>query len=199
MFEPSKIPFRQSKNYRAERYKPCTLIVLHYTAGGELSPTVKYLAEPNPAGASAHYVVGRTEAEGIVQLVNLDDVAYHAGDSHYPDLKGVVKDGVSFSSVGIEICNWGPLTPQANGSFQNCYKQKYFGLTVKIEENYWEPFTDYQYEAVAALCKIIMAKFPLITLDRIIGHSDVSPGRKIDPGPAWDWEMFRKQLTGGDK
>jgi len=192
MFDSSNIPFRQSVNYRPERHQTCSLIVLHYTASGALEPTVDYLCKTNPAKASAHYVVGRTAAEGVAQLVNLDDVAYHAGESHYPDAKGVTKDGVSFFSVGIEICNWGPLTLDPDGYFENCYRQRVTGRpAIKIGDGWWEKFTDFQYAAVAELCRLIMAKFPLITVERIVGHSDVSPGRKIDPGPAWDWDRFR--------
>jgi AmpD protein len=40
----------------------------------------------------------------------------------------------------------------------------------------------------------LIAHYPLLSADRIVGHSDIAPGRKTDPGPAFDWKRFRRQL-----
>ena len=74
------VPFVPSINFRKGRTQPCTLLVLHYTAGGDFDATVDYLVKPNPASASAHLVVARSPEEakkhpgGVVQLVDFDDV-----------------------------------------------------------------------------------------------------------------------------
>jgi N-acetyl-anhydromuramoyl-L-alanine amidase len=53
------------------------------------------------------------------------------------------------------------------------------------------PYTDAQYAALGALLPMLLAAYPRITPDRIVGHSDVAPGRKTDPGPSFDWERVR--------
>ena len=101
------VPFVPSVNFRKGRTQPCTLLVLHFTAGGDFDATADYLAKANPAQASAHFLVARDAGdsrkhpEGVVQLVDLDDVVYHAGESSWEG-----KHGVNSFSVGIEICNY---------------------------------------------------------------------------------------------
>lgn len=53
------------------------------------------------------------------------------------------------------------------------------------------PYTQAQYSSLATLTYDLLIAYPSISLDRIVGHSDVSPGRKSDPGPAFDWRHYR--------
>lgn len=55
-------------------------------------------------------------------------------------------------------------------------------------------YTDAQYEALTRVTGDIMRIYPQITLERIVGHSDVAPGRKTDPGEAFDWARYRASL-----
>jgi AmpD protein len=57
------------------------------------------------------------------------------------------------------------------------------------------PFTARQYTETARLCRMLMDRFPAISPDRIVGHQDVAPGRKWDPGRQWDWPRFARSLT----
>jgi len=57
------------------------------------------------------------------------------------------------------------------------------------------PFTDAQYRETARLCRLLMQRYPAITDDRIVGHQDIAPGRKWDPGRQWDWQHFRRSLA----
>ena len=56
------------------------------------------------------------------------------------------------------------------------------------------PFTQKQYRTLARLCRDLRRLYPAITPGRIVGHSDVAPGRKTDPGPGFDWKLFQKLL-----
>jgi AmpD protein len=55
-------------------------------------------------------------------------------------------------------------------------------------------YTPVQYEKLAAVSCRLMEVYPAINHARIVGHSDIAPGRKTDPGPAFDWPYFRKLL-----
>jgi len=71
-----------------------------------------------------------------------------------------------------------------------------FSIGIELEGTDETPYTDVQYRKLAALAESVMAAWPEITQDRITGHSDIAPGRKTDPGPAFDWAHFRSLLRG---
>ncbi|MBU0808680.1 MAG: 1,6-anhydro-N-acetylmuramyl-L-alanine amidase AmpD [Gammaproteobacteria bacterium] len=69
-----------------------------------------------------------------------------------------------------------------------------FSLGIELEGADDLPFTAAQYAALIALTQQLQAAYPAITLARICGHSDIAPGRKTDPGPAFDWQRMRLAL-----
>ncbi|MES2826212.1 MAG: 1,6-anhydro-N-acetylmuramyl-L-alanine amidase AmpD [Pseudomonadota bacterium] len=56
-------------------------------------------------------------------------------------------------------------------------------------------YTHNQYIALADVTRQILAAYPKITPERIVGHSDIAPQRKTDPGSAFDWALFHSLLT----
>lgn len=70
-----------------------------------------------------------------------------------------------------------------------------FSIGIELEGCDEEPFTAQQYESLVSVTQQLMAKYPEITRDRIVGHSDIAPGRKTDPGPHFDWAHFRAQCA----
>jgi N-acetyl-anhydromuramoyl-L-alanine amidase len=70
-----------------------------------------------------------------------------------------------------------------------------FSIGIELEGCDDVPYTERQYAELAAVSRAIMAAYPDITPTRIVGHSDIAPGRKTDPGPAFDWEYFRTRLA----
>jgi len=56
------------------------------------------------------------------------------------------------------------------------------------------PFTKRQYLETARLCKSLIKHYPNISVSRIVGHQDIAPGRKWDPGKTWDWKRFFQAL-----
>jgi len=56
------------------------------------------------------------------------------------------------------------------------------------------PFTAAQYRETARLCRALLLRLPKGSRQRIVGHQDVAPGRKWDPGRQWDWAHFRRSL-----
>ncbi len=69
-----------------------------------------------------------------------------------------------------------------------------FSLGIELEGTDDQPFTEPQYAALIALVEQLRCVYPDITPERICGHSDIAPGRKTDPGPAFDWARLRAAL-----
>jgi AmpD protein len=64
-------------------------------------------------------------------------------------------------------------------------------IGIELEGTDDVPFTEAQYHSLEALCAALMLEYPDITLARIVGHVDIAPGRKTDPGPCFDWIRLR--------
>ncbi|MDP8163040.1 1,6-anhydro-N-acetylmuramyl-L-alanine amidase AmpD [Pasteurella skyensis] len=79
--------------------------------------------------------------------------------------------------------------------FQKREKCNEFSIGIELEGSNEQPFTEYQYQSLVKLTKIIIQHYPQITLERIVGHCDIAPLRKIDPGKYFDWVYYRKLLT----
>ncbi|MFZ4528953.1 MAG: N-acetylmuramoyl-L-alanine amidase [Undibacterium curvum] len=135
-------------------------LILHYTAIDE--PTsLRVLSQQ---GVSAHYLVGDRSPVKVWQLVDESRMAYHAGLSEW---KGNSK--LNPSSVGIEIVN--------------------FGYKDTPEGRVYYPFPQEQIDRVIALSKDIVQRYQ-IRPEYVLGHSDIAPQRKSDPGPLFPWKQF---------
>jgi AmpD protein len=95
------------------------------------------------------------------QFVDLDDRAWHAGQSTWQ---------------GKERCND-------------------FSIGIELEGTDDQPFTEAQYATLIQLTQQIQQHYPAIKNERIVGHSDIAPGRKTDPGPLFDWSRYRQGLS----
>ena len=71
-----------------------------------------------------------------------------------------------------------------------------FSIGIELEGVDDQPYTERQYRALIAVGRALLTRYPALTLDRVVGHSDIAPERKTDPGPAFDWAYFRQQLAG---
>jgi len=70
-----------------------------------------------------------------------------------------------------------------------------FSIGIELEGTDDIPYTAEQYQQLTALTLCLQNKFPAIIMDNIVGHCDIAPLRKTDPGPAFDWAYFRQCLT----
>ena len=70
-----------------------------------------------------------------------------------------------------------------------------FSVGIEMEGTDNLAYTDEQYTALAALTMTLQHQYPKITSGTIVGHSDMAPGRKTDPGPAFDWVRYQTLLT----
>ncbi len=69
-----------------------------------------------------------------------------------------------------------------------------FSIGIELEGTDFEAFTDIQYERLAEITKLLLMEYRGLTTDRIVGHSDIAPERKTDPGPFFDWQRFHGSL-----
>lgn len=70
-----------------------------------------------------------------------------------------------------------------------------FSLGIELEGTDDQPYSDAQYASLAELSRQLLAAYPALTAQRIRGHSDIAPGRKTDPGPAFDWQRLYAAVT----
>ena len=161
-----KIIQTPSPNQNERRYA-VDMLVLHYT-GMEDGPSALARMQDPEAQVSAHYMVD--EAGDIYQLVDETQRAWHAGLSSWQG------DGdLNSRSVGIEIVNGGHNIPLPDGSLP--------------------PFYLAQIGAVIELSNAIIARHH-IPQSRVVGHSDIAPERKDDPGEHFPWEDLAARGVG---
>lgn len=118
-----------------------------------------YFSEIADLKVSSHLFIERCGK--VVQFVNLNDRAWHAGRSTYQG-----QEECNDYSIGIEL--------EGTDSIQ---------------------YTDAQYQTLSELIPAILSAYPQITPYRITGHEFIAPGRKTDPGNAFNWQMLFQGLN----
>lgn len=184
-----QVDFRETPN-RSGRIEP-RYLVMHYTAGTSAEGSIRWMQNPL-AKASAHLVIGRDGS--IVQMVPFNLKAWHAGISRWYDLSGL-----NSHSIGIELDNAGKLEFQG-GEWHHPLGRVYPEEEVMIarhkfgeEEEGWHTYTEVQLETAIQVAATLMEKYEF---EDVLGHEDISPDRKIDPGPAFPMGNFRSRVMG---
>lgn len=174
-------------------------IIIHFTAGGSGESSAKYLCS-SQAQASAHLVVGRDGS--VYQLVPFNKVAWHAGSSSYIFPDGERRAGFNNSSIGIEIDNAGNLE-KCGDQYKSWFGRLYTAGEVfegihrnETSPRYWHTYTEKQIEAVQEICSLLINEYGI---KHILGHEEVAPGRKLDPGPAFPLDTMRELLLSSSR
>lgn len=118
---------------------------------------------------SSHYLIGDSPAT-IYKLVDENDRAWHAGESEWEG-----RTWLNSSSIGIEIVNPG-YTDSPTGRV-------------------WYPYNEDQVQALIVLLKDVIARNH-IDPRHVLGHSDIAPLRKLDPGPMFPWKRLAREGIG---
>lgn len=165
----------------------------------------RFVASPNrdarPAGRAIDLLVihhislppGEFGGPGIVELfTNRLDPAAHP---YYSTLAGmkvsahflVCRDGALWQFVPCAERAW----HAGESSWKGRARCNDFSIGIELEGTGEAPFTAAQYRQLARLTRALQARYPIRD---IVGHSDIAPGRKSDPGPRFDWTRYRALL-----
>lgn len=168
-------------------------LVMHYTAGRDAQSSVESLCTRKPSGnASAHLVIGRDG--GITQLAPFNVETWHAGISCWGSLSGMNK-----YSIGIELDNAGRLM-QVGGKYR-----AWFGAEIPEDEVVkarhkneteiacWQAYSEKQISRAQEVAQLLADQYKLLD---ILGHEDIAPRRKSDPGPAFPLPNIRAAVLG---
>lgn len=109
---------------------------------------------------SSHYLITDDEPPRVYQLVDESRRAWHAGQSEWYG-----RSDLNAASIGIEIVNRGPI------------------------KGGWQPYSESQIQTLEVLLKDIVTRHQILARN-VIGHSDIAPQRKQDPGPAFPWKRL---------
>ena len=161
-----KVEAHPSPNFN-DRKHPVDMLVFHYT-GMETGQQALDRMCDRSAEVSAHYMVW--EDGRVVQLVGEDKRAWHAGVSSW---KG--DEDLNSRSIGIEIVNGGHDWP--------------------LPGDVLPPYPQVQIDALIRLTQGILERWD-IPQKRIVGHSDIAPARKDDPGEQFPWAQLSRYGIG---
>lgn len=160
---------------------PLDMIIIHhigskdgklYSVSGTITWFTSTDAHKNPQTGvienqvSAHYVIPRAPHPDcdVVQFVKDTDTAYHAGVSQWT-VDGKVRNNINNYSIGIELEGDGNLVE----------------------------YTDFQYTTLIELLSTLIGKYK-ISGNQIVGHQDIAPTRKVDPGQKFDWDRIHRGI-----
>ena len=100
-----------------------------------------------------------------------------------------------------EIVQYVPFGKRAWHAGDSCFDGQTacndFSIGIELEGQDTEPYTEIQYTQLAAVMQALVAAYPGLSLERVAGHCDIAPGRKTDPGPAFDWQLLQASLAAG--
>lgn len=190
------VKFKAANSYNKTATMTPDAIIIHYTAGQSGSATVSMFAA-STSKYSAHIVV--SEDGTITQMVPFNRKAYHAGTSSYGG-----RSSYNNFSIGIEISNPGYLK-KIDGKYYTWWEATKTNKTATPASKvytgkhrnsvttmtYWYKYTDAQIAAVKEICKTICKTYKI---KEILGHEEIAPGRKCDPGPAFPLDEMRNEI-----
>ena len=173
------------RSVSANQNSRVSIVVIHHTTSN-FEDSYYVLTEPTSRPVSSHYLIpepgdptyGKSRLK-VHQLVDENRRAWHAGVSHWGG-----KDGINDQSIGIELVNqtW------CHASKENTDPET--GYPERI--CFYPDFDDGQLALLTDLLGEILERHPDIKPTHIVGHSDVAPDRKIDPGPRFPWERLAR-------
>lgn len=187
------VEWHESPN-QGEAFAPGELdtIIIHYTAGANAESAIETLSDPERQ-VSAHLVIARDGQ--VTQLVPFDRIGWHAGVSRWG-----IREGFNRYSLGIEVDNAGQLTCR-DGVCTAWFGQDYPEAEVvwavhrnQVRQTPWHRYPMVQLHVVEEVCRLLIEAYGI---RHLLGHEEIAPERKVDPGPAFPLDTLRGRLLTG--
>lgn len=161
------------------------IVVIHHTTAN-FADSVSILTKASSRPVSSHYLIPEPSDETyphrdlkVFELVAETQRAWHAGHSYWAG-----KTGLNDQSIGIELVNQ-----------TYCYQREMQASIADDAETpmrlcFYPDFAESQIDLLVELLRGILERHPDVKATNIIGHADIAPGRKIDPGPRFPWQRL---------
>lgn len=119
-------------------------------------------------------------------------------DDSFADLAGLEVSSHLLINRQGEVTQFVPFHKRAwhagVSCFDHCENCNDYSIGIELEGADDVPYAEQQYLSLGKISSLLMRAYPGILSDRIVGHSDIAPGRKSDPGQAFDWQHFRAMI-----
>ncbi len=129
-------------------------------------------------------------------FTNALDPAAHA---YFADIAALRVSAHLLIERSGDVTQYVPFSRRAWHAGESCFEDRQrcndFSVGIELEGTDELPYEDVQYERLAAVIRVLMRAWPDITPERVVGHSDIAPHRKTDPGPAFDWTRLRRMIA----
>jgi AmpD protein len=121
------------------------------------------------------------------------------GHDYFRDIAGLkVSSHLLIRRTG-EVVQYVPLHRRAWHAGKSSYRGRHqcndFSVGIELEGTDDQPYSSAQYRRLATVIRVMRRGVPSLAAAPVVGHSDVAPGRKTDPGPAFDWPRLHKLLA----
>ena len=170
----------------------------HWLSGALRRPSPNCNDRPRPDDIGLVVIHGITVppgqfGTGLVEALFLNtlDVTVHAA---LADLEGVRVSAHLFLDRGGAVTQFVPFHRRAwhagvssFGGRENCND---FAIGIELEGTDEAPYEDAQYERLTRVLGALFRRYPQLSPSRVVGHAEIAPGRKTDPGQAFDWERL---------
>jgi len=156
-------------------HQPIDLIVLHTISLPDGEFSMQYISD---------FFLGKLNTTAHPNLKELKSIQVSA---HFV----VARNGIITQFVPTEKRAWHAGESAWLGR-EDCND---YSIGIEMVGDERTPFTPKQYTETARLCRSLMQRYPNMDKTRIVGHQDIAPNRKWDPGKQWNWRRFRRSLA----
>lgn len=181
-------------------------------ARGLLRPA-EYIASPNcdprPAGEAPSMIVihgislppGEFGGDHITALfTNTLDFDAHP---YFREIRGLEVSAHVLIRRDGSVIQYVPFNERAWHAGESCFRGRHrcndFSIGIELEGEDQTPYEERQYAVLAGIIEAIRTAYPAISARECAAHSDIAPGRKTDPGPAFDWLRLYDSLESGSR